>query len=47
VRDRARAAARYAEQHFSVSMFAERFDALLREVVAANGTTRRRRRRQL
>ena len=47
VRDRARAAARYAEQHFSVSMFAERFDELLREVVATNETRRRRRRRQL
>lgn len=37
VRARGRAAARYAEAHFTVATFAERFEAVLSEVVTANG----------
>lgn len=37
VQERARAALRYAGEHFSVATFAERFDSLLCEVVAMNG----------
>ncbi|MEA2425023.1 MAG: hypothetical protein QOH13_1433 [Thermoleophilaceae bacterium] len=36
VRERGRAAARYADQHFTVTRFAERFEAVLTEVLAAD-----------
>lgn len=43
VEQRGRAAARYAAEHFTVSTFAERFEAILGEVVATNGSATKRR----
>ncbi len=41
IQERARAALRYAQEHFTVPMFAERFDSVLSEVVATQGRRKR------